>query len=106
MPRETQEFELTSQNHSAAPKRVSLQAALCYSSPTQYPRSGEMMPGAQHAGKHCQEKGKPGIKQAEQPTISVLESWEQESCKRGERRETHCQWHPAQGGGLLRKGKG
>lgn len=43
MPRETQEFELTSPNHSAAPKWVSLQAALCYSSPTQYPHPGEMM---------------------------------------------------------------
>lgn len=46
------------------------------------------MPGAEHAEKHHREKEKPGIKQAEQPTISVLESWEQESCERGERRHT------------------
>lgn len=46
------------------------------------------MPGAEHAGNHCQKKEKPGIKRAEQPTISVLESWEQESCERGERRHT------------------
>lgn len=87
MPRETQELELTSQNHSAAPRWVLLQAALCHSSPTQPHALGtgwSPIPGAEHAGKHCQEREKPGTKPAEQsraelPTISVLEPWEQES---------------------------
>lgn len=46
------------------------------------------VPGAEHAEEHRQEKEKPGIKRPGQPTISVLESWEQESCQHGERRHT------------------
>lgn len=48
----------------------------------------ERVKGAGHAGEQSSE-------QAEQPTTSVLESWEQEPCERGERR--HRQQHPRRG---------
>lgn len=102
MPRGTQELELTSQNHSAAPKWVSLQAALCYSSPTQHPHSGGMMePDARSRAcrKSLPEEGKPGHQagraayhlSARVLGTGILRAW-------GE--ETHCQWHPAQGRGV------